>query len=120
MPAVACLAKGPCYCLRMNGETGKSETGRCCAGWLNQSLSVPPSCTCATGSPNYVRFVYNASSGEAPPVTHAGNKVIEELFTAYFADHGLECVLDPFDGRSDYEGFIEANVPGADGCRCVV
>ena len=63
-----------------------------------------------------VHAVYNASSGQAPPVTHAGNMVIQKLFTDFFDKHKLPYELNAFDGRSDYEGFIEANVPGALPC----
>jgi hypothetical protein len=63
------------------------------------------------GSPNFARFVYNASSGAAPPPTWKGNLYIQSLFTDYFDSKGLDYVMDEFDGRSDYEGFIEAGVP---------
>ena len=42
-------------------------------------------------------------------------QVIESLFTSYFASHNLPFELNDFDGRSDYEGFIEANIP----CACL-
>ena len=38
--------------------------------------------------------------------------VIQNLFTSYFTSHNLTYDLNDFDGRSDYEGFIEVNVPG--------
>ncbi len=74
--------------------------------------------THVAGSPNFARLVYNASSGSAPPVTHQGNRYIEGLFTSYFDKHSLPYELDDFDGRSDYEGFIEVNIPGT-GRPCV-
>ena len=72
------------------------------------------------GSPNFARLVYNASSGSAPPVTHQGNRYIEGLFTSYFDKHSLPYELDDFDGRSDYEGFIEVNIPGTCAYLCIL
>jgi aminopeptidase Y len=62
------------------------------------------------GSPNFVRQVYNASSGAAPASTWKGNLFIQNLYTQYWDSHNLTYSMIEFDGRSDYEGFIEVRV----------
>ena len=62
-----------------------------------------------TGSPNFVRQVYNASSGSAPPITKPGNIFIQNLYTAYWDAHNLPYAMIAFDGRSDYVGFLDVS-----------
>ncbi len=81
------------------------------------------------GSPNYVRFVYDGDgSGDSgtPDSTAGGppgSAQIEDIFTDYFADHGLDSTATAFDGRSDYGPFIAAGIPagglfsGAEGIK---
>ncbi len=68
-------------------------------------------------SPNYVRFVYDGSSGSA------GSGVVENVFAGYFNSVGLEFEPTEFDGRSDYDAFINVGIPagglftGAEGVK---
>jgi Zn-dependent M28 family amino/carboxypeptidase len=75
-----------------------------------------------TGSPNFVRFVYDGDGtlgGAGPP----GSEVIEEVFTDYFDRHHLASEPTAFDGRSDYFAFIQNGIPagglfsGAEGIK---
>lgn len=70
------------------------------------------------GSPNYVRFVYDGSSGPF------GSGNIEEVFTDYFASQNLEARTDStLEDRSDHAPFAEEGVPvgglftGAEGIK---
>ena len=58
-------------------------------------------------SPNFARFVYDGSDPDAP----AGSGAIEEFFNNWFESHGLAYEPTPFDGRSDYGGFIAEGIP---------
>ena len=76
------------------------------------------------GSPNYVRFVYDGDgSGDSEAGGPPGSAQIEDIFTNYFADRGLETAPTDFDGRSDYGPFIAAGIPagglfsGAEGIK---
>ncbi len=76
------------------------------------------------GSPNYVRFVYDGDgSGDSEAAGPPGSAQIEDIFTNYFADQGLESEPTDFDGRSDYGPFIAAGIPagglfsGAEGTK---
>jgi len=63
------------------------------------------------GSPNYVRGVYDgdgSSFGQAGP---AGSDAIEALFNEFYAGKGLPFQGSPFDGRSDYQAFIDNGIP---------
>jgi hypothetical protein len=60
-------------------------------------------------SPNYIRGIYNGSSG--PAIVAAGSGLIQERFQAAFDLADLSWVLGEFDGRSDYGPFIENGVP---------
>jgi Zn-dependent M28 family amino/carboxypeptidase len=63
------------------------------------------------GSPNYIRGVYDgdgSSFGQAGP---AGSDAIEALFNDYFAGKGLPFQGTAFDGRSDYQAFIDNGIP---------
>ncbi|GME96983.1 unnamed protein product [Ambrosiozyma monospora] len=59
-------------------------------------------------SPNYEYEVYDANN-EANP---AGSEELKNLYIDYYTSHGLNYTLIPFDGRSDYVGFIENHIPG--------
>ena len=70
------------------------------------------------GSPNFVRFVYDASSGPL------GSGRAEEVFTDYFASQDLEMRTDStLEGRSDHGPFADKGVPvgglftGAEGTK---
>ncbi|KAG6038590.1 hypothetical protein E4U41_004012 [Claviceps citrina] len=70
-------------------------------------------------SPNFAYQVYNATDGASP----AGSQALRDLYTAWYAGRGLNYTLVPFDGRSDYDGFIRGGIPaggiatGAEGLK---
>ena len=62
-------------------------------------------------SANYIRGVYDgdgSSFGQAGP---AGSDAIEAQFNDFFADRGLSFQGTAFDGRSDYQAFIDNGIP---------
>ncbi len=59
-------------------------------------------------SPNYAFQVYNATNSENPE----GSEELRDLYIDYYTAHGYNHTLIPFDGRSDYVGFIENGIPG--------
>ena len=69
------------------------------------------------GSPNFVRFVYDGSTGST------GSSVVEDVFLKYFAARDLPVEPTAFDGRSDYDAFISVGIPagglftGAEGIK---
>ncbi|CAN3364131.1 hypothetical protein DICA3_E14290 [Diutina catenulata] len=70
-------------------------------------------------SPNYEYEVYDANNKDHP----AGSGDLKDLYIDWYKDHGFNYTLIPFDGRSDYVGFIEAGIPaggiatGAEGVK---
>lgn len=70
-------------------------------------------------SPNFAYQVYDALD-EANP---AGSEALRNLYIDYYTEQGLNYTLIPFDGRSDYDGFIRAGIPaggiatGAEGVK---
>ncbi|MDQ4006549.1 MAG: M20/M25/M40 family metallo-hydrolase [Actinomycetota bacterium] len=75
------------------------------------------------GSPNFVRFVYDGDGSTFGVAGPTGSGHIEDTFNAYFASQGLASEPTQFDGRSDYDAFINAGVPagglftGAEGIK---
>jgi Zn-dependent M28 family amino/carboxypeptidase len=65
------------------------------------------------GSPNYVRFVYDgdASDTDTDSPTSTGSGVVEDVFTDYFDSQNLATEPTAFDGRSDYDAFINVGIP---------
>ncbi|SCV02671.1 LAME_0H03994g1_1 [Lachancea meyersii CBS 8951] len=59
-------------------------------------------------SPNYQFQVYNASNLVNP----RGSEELRDLYIDYYTERGFNYTLIPFDGRSDYVGFIENGIPG--------
>ncbi|OWB54331.1 peptidase activity protein [[Candida] boidinii] len=59
-------------------------------------------------SPNFAYQVYNASNVYNP----VGSEELKELYIDWYESHGLNYTLIPFDGRSDYDGFIKNGIPG--------
>ncbi|KAL4765867.1 uncharacterized protein BDW70DRAFT_38954 [Aspergillus foveolatus] len=59
-------------------------------------------------SPNFAYQVYNATN-EVNPV---GSEELRDLYTEFYNSHGLNFTYIPFDGRSDYDGFIRNGIPG--------
>jgi len=61
------------------------------------------------GSPNFIRGIYNASSGQSN--IRAGSQIIQGLFETYFQNNNINYTLTAFNGRSDYGPFIERGIP---------
>ncbi|KAF2464451.1 Zn-dependent exopeptidase [Lindgomyces ingoldianus] len=59
-------------------------------------------------SPNFAYQVYNATN-EANP---AGSEELRNLYVKWYEERGLNYTFIPFDGRSDYDGFIRNGIPG--------
>lgn len=74
-------------------------------------------------SPNFVRFVYDGDGNATGTAGPNGSKVVEDVFSDYFAGQGLEFEATAFDGRSDYGPFINVGIPagglftGAEGIK---
>ena len=64
-------------------------------------------------SSNYVRFIYDGDGNAAPgnPVGPEGSGKVEQVHEDYFRYLGLKTDRVPFDGRSDYDGFIDRGIP---------
>ena len=65
------------------------------------------------GSPNYIFMVYDAdqSTFEAPVAIPPGSTAIEDVYESYYTLVGEPYDDSAFDGRSDYQAFIEAGIP---------
>lgn len=59
-------------------------------------------------SPNFAYQIYNATN-EANPV---GSEELKNLYIDWYEKQGLNYTFIPFDGRSDYDGFIRNGIPG--------
>ena len=70
-------------------------------------------------SPNYAYQIYNASNEDSP----TGSGELKQLYIDWYEEQGLNYTLIPFDGRSDYDGFIRHGIPaggiatGAEGVK---
>lgn len=70
-------------------------------------------------SPNFAYQVYNATNAESP----IGSEELRNLYVEWYESQGLNYTFIPFDGRSDYDGFIRAGIPaggiatGAEGVK---
>jgi Zn-dependent M28 family amino/carboxypeptidase len=64
-------------------------------------------------SPNFARLVYDGDGDGAPgnPSGPAGSGTVENVFVRYWAQRGMASEPIPFDGRSDYVGFINRGIP---------
>ena len=75
------------------------------------------------GSPNFVRFVYDGDGSDTASLSSTGSGVVEDVFNDYFAAQGLATLPTAFDGRSDYNAFINVGIPagglftGAEGIK---
>jgi Zn-dependent M28 family amino/carboxypeptidase len=78
------------------------------------------------GSPNFARFIYDGNGSAFPDVGGGpeGSGAIERAFQRYFEAKGLPTSQTAFDGRSDYDAFINiAGIPagglftGAEGIK---
>jgi hypothetical protein len=65
------------------------------------------------GSPNYIQMVYDAdqSTFAAPVAIPDGSIAIEDLYESYYTLVGEPYDDSAFDGRSDYQAFIESGIP---------
>lgn len=70
-------------------------------------------------SPNFAYQVYNATNAANP----VGSEELRNLYVDWYEAQGLNHTFIPFDGRSDYDGFIKAGIPaggvatGAEGVK---
>lgn len=70
-------------------------------------------------SPNYEYQVYDANNEDHPD----GSGDLKDLYIDWYLAHGYNYTLVPFDGRSDYVGFIDVGIPaggiatGAEGVK---
>jgi Zn-dependent M28 family amino/carboxypeptidase len=64
-------------------------------------------------SPNFARLVYDGDGSTFGPEVSgpAGSGRIEEVLKGYWTKHGMESEPIPFDGRSDYVGFVNRGIP---------
>lgn len=64
-------------------------------------------------SPNYIYMVYDGdeSGFEAPVVVPEGSVEIEDLFERYYTSIGQPYDDAEFSGRSDYQAFINSDIP---------
>jgi Zn-dependent M28 family amino/carboxypeptidase len=75
------------------------------------------------GSPNFVRFVYDGDGSAFGLDGPSGSGNIESVFVDYFTSQGLPTEPTEFDGRSDYDAFINVGIPagglftGAEGIK---
>jgi aminopeptidase Y len=59
-------------------------------------------------SPNYAYQIYNATNAVNP----IGSEELRDLYIDWYEEQGLNYTFIPFDGRSDYDGFIRGGIPG--------
>ncbi|KAH6647179.1 aminopeptidase Y precursor [Truncatella angustata] len=70
-------------------------------------------------SPNFAYQIYNATNADSP----TGSQELRDLYVDWYKSKGLNYTFIPFDGRSDYDGFIRAGIPaggiatGAEGVK---
>ena len=62
-------------------------------------------------SPNFGRFVYDGDGSDTASLASTGSGVVEDVFNDYFASQGLTTLPTAFDGRSDYNAFINVGIP---------
>ncbi|RYP00488.1 hypothetical protein DL764_006509 [Monosporascus ibericus] len=60
------------------------------------------------GSPNFAYQIYNATNVVHP----VGSQELRDLYVDWYKTHNLNYTFIPFDGRSDYDGFIRNGIPG--------
>jgi len=59
-------------------------------------------------SPNFAYQVYDARNDVNP----VGSQELRDLYVDWYTKQGLNYTFIPFDGRSDYDGFIRHGIPG--------
>lgn len=75
-------------------------------------------------SPNYLYSIYDGDGSTfASPYASTGSGLIEKTFIDFFVEDGKTSVPTEFDGRSDYDGFLQVGIPaggvfmGAEGIK---
>jgi carboxypeptidase Q len=74
-------------------------------------------------SPNYIYALYDGDGSSFNLTGPPGSDAIEAVFQEFFTAEGLNYTATAFDGRSDYQAFINAGVPaggiftGAEGIK---
>lgn len=58
-------------------------------------------------SPNYAYQIYDANNQDNP--NGSGN--LKDMYTRFYEEIGQNYTFTPFDGRSDYDGFIRHGIP---------
>jgi Zn-dependent M28 family amino/carboxypeptidase len=59
-------------------------------------------------SPNFAYQIYNATNALNPE----GSEELRDLYIEWYKSQSLNYTFIPFDGRSDYDGFIRNGIPG--------
>ncbi|CAN6628508.1 hypothetical protein TRVA0_011S03070 [Trichomonascus vanleenenianus] len=59
-------------------------------------------------SPNYAYQIYDANNIDNPD----GSGELKQLYVDFYKSVGVNYTFIPFDGRSDYDGFIKNGIPG--------
>lgn len=59
-------------------------------------------------SPNFAYQVYDANNKDNPE----GSEELRNLYVDFYEDNDVNYTFIPFDGRSDYVGFITNDIPG--------
>ncbi|PVI05535.1 aminopeptidase-like protein Y [Periconia macrospinosa] len=59
-------------------------------------------------SPNFAFQIYNATNAANP----TGSEELRDLYINWYKENELNYTFIPFDGRSDYDGFIRNGIPG--------
>ena len=64
-------------------------------------------------SPNFARLVYDGDGSTFGPEVSgpAGSGTVERVLTDYWTKRGMVSEPIPFDGRSDYVGFVNRGIP---------
>ncbi len=63
------------------------------------------------GSPNFIHARYDGDASSGGTGGPAGSAAIEQWFAADFMQQAIPLTETPFEGRSDYQAFIDAGVP---------
>lgn len=61
------------------------------------------------GSRNYVYEIYDSDDSENPK----GSSALRDMYIDWYKSHGYNYSLQPFDGRSDYVGFVQIGIPSS-------
>ncbi|KAF2670903.1 aminopeptidase Y precursor [Microthyrium microscopicum] len=112
-------------CVRFGWWAGEEE-GLLGSEWYASSLSKEENAKIRMfmdydmmASPNYAYQIYNATNAINP----SGSEELRDLYVDWYKDQGLNYSFIPFDGRSDYVGFLVQGIPsggiatGAEGIK---